>query len=411
MKCLWHHPESDSLFVDHPGEWQTTQDGALCNDVTGQPWAIQRAKEEGIDMGWGTGEVPAKVEIESGIAPPPKRSRTARASKVNKAAEGLLTAIAFVEGACGDDADFKMHVRMANGYMIAYDGSVAAGHPIEEDLQLCPHLKRLKEAASRAGATMSLSAQDNGRLSIAGDVARFTVPCLPGASLYPVMPDPSIAVLDDRLKAAFAAVHSLAKDEADTIHEQSVLLRSQTVVGCNGKLVFEAWHGIDLPPGLGIPHKAAKLISKQVPVLTGFGWDEGRSVTFWFENGAWIKTQLMAERWPDIDTVLNKPAYYSDAPPALFDALKAVLSFSEDGAVHFNEDKLKSTYASAGAEGVPYGAAYDVPGLVKGSSFTGNLLKLAEPYAKQIDYTTHEDMMMLLNPEMNVRGVLMKRRA
>lgn len=349
-------------------------------------------------------------EVESGIAPPPKKGRNPRKPKVAKAAEGLLSAIAFIEGATEDDNDFKSYVRFTGGMLVAFDGSVAAGHPVEEDLAVCPHLKRLKEAVGRAGATLALSAQENGRLGVTGDKLRATVPCLPGNALFPVMPDPPIARLDDRLKAGFLATVALAKDEADTIHEQSVLLRANTVVGCNGALALEYWHGIDLPPGLAIPHKAAKVISKCALALEAFGWDEGRSVTFHFAGGAWIKTQLMAGQWPDIDTVLNKAAYLADAPAGLFDALEAILSFSEDGAVHFHEDKLKTTYASSEG-GTLYGATYDVPGLAKGASFSGRLLKLASPAAKQIDYSTHDDCMMMMNPEGSIRGVLMKRRA
>lgn len=361
-------------------------------------------------MAWTTeAEVIKGAVITAPPEAPPKKPRNPRSpKKVAKAAEGLLKAIAFVEGATDDAQDFMQYVRFAGGWIVAYDGGVAAGHPVEEDLQLCPHLKRLKEAVGRAGATLALSAQENGRLSIAGDKARFTVPCLPGTALYPVMADVPIATVDDRLKTAFAAVHSLAKDQAETVHEQSVLLRANTVVGCNGQLVLEYWHGIDLPPNLAIPHKAAKMIASRAETLTAFGWDEGRSVTFHFEGGGWIKTQLMAQPWPNIDAVLNKVNYVADAPEGLFEALDAILSFSEDGAVHFHDDKLKSTYASTEG-GALYGAAYDVPGLTKGAAFTGRLLKLAAPACKQIDYTTHADCMVMLNIEANLRGVLMKR--
>lgn len=364
-------------------------------------------------MGWSS--TPSNApEVESGIAPPPadkpKVSRNPRKAKVAKAAQGLLDAIGFVESATDDAQDYMSHVRMAGGWMIAFDGSIAAGHPVEEDLTVCPHLKRLKEAVGRAGATMALAAQENGRLGVTGDKARFTVPCLPGSALFPVMPDPSIATLDDGLKNGFAATVALAKEDADTIHEQSVLLRANTVVGCNGNLALEYWHGIDLPPGLGIPHKAAKAVAKQSLPLVGFGWDMGRSVTFHFANGAWIKTQLMAGEWPDIDRVLNAPTYFAPTPEGLFEALDAILSFSEDGAVHFHEDKLKSTYGNAEG-GALYGAAYDVPGLQKGTSLTGRLLKLAKPAAAEMDYTTHDDRVFLMNNEARLRGVLMKRRA
>lgn len=367
-------------------------------------------------MGWGTGVAPQiedGIEPPKSIAPPPSKApRNPRARKVAKAAEGILDALAFVESATDDVLEYQEYVRIVGGWVIAFDGSVAAGHPIEADIAVCPHLKRLKEAVGKAGATLSMTATENGRLNIAGEKARFAIPCLPGTSLHPVMPDPSIAVLDDRLKAAFGHAVSLAKEDADTVHEQSLLLRAQTVVGCNGTIAIEAWHGIDLPPGLGIPQKAVKAVIKAKGRLVGFGWDMGRSVTFHFENGAWIKTQLMQGEWPNIDNVLNVATYYADCPPDLFEGLNTILSFSEDGAVHFHEDKLKTTYGNTeDSEASLHGATYDVPGLVKGSSFTGRLLKFAAPYSKKIDYQTHDDALHFVDPEQNVRGVVMKRRA
>jgi hypothetical protein len=366
-------------------------------------------------MSWGTNVTPEVIKGASIAAPPPDKPKTPRnprsAKKVAKAAEGIIAALSFVEGATDDKQDNHVaYVRIVNNWVIAFDGSIAAAHPIEADIAVCPHLKRLKEAVGRAGAALTLSAQENGRLTVAGEKARFVVPCLPGSALPPVMPDPQIAVLNDQLKVALAQTLTLAKDEAERVFECSVLLRANSVVGCNGNLAIEAWHGIDLPPGLGIPHKAAKIIAKQSASLTGFGFDWGRSATFYFENGAWIKTQLMEEAWPDIDRVLNLPVYFSPCPEDLFEGLEAILSFSEDNGVHFHTDKLKTTYGETEA-GALAGAAYDVPGLIAGSSFTGSLLKLAAPYAKEIDYTTNEDQFMFLDREQNVRGTLMKRRA
>lgn len=338
------------------------------------------------------------------------RPRNPRKAVTSRAAEGLMTAINFVRGATDPDkAEYAKFVRLANRWLIAYDGQVAAGHPIEEELTLCPHLARLSDAIVKAGATLAMSASDGGRLTVAGERLKAVVPCFPIDSVPPVFPDAPIAVIDDRLKAGFEAVTRLAKEDAETVHEGSVLLRANTVVGCNGALALEYWHGIDLPPGLAIPQKAAKLLAKSPLKLERFGFTFGRSATFYFEGGAWIRTQLYGEQWPDIDAVLNVAADPVEVP-GLFEALDAVTSFSEDGAVHFHESKLKSTYAASNENSPVYGASYDLPGLVAGTHVAAKLLKLAQPAAKKIDYTTHEDKIVFYNIEAGLRGVLMKRR-
>lgn len=342
-----------------------------------------------------------------------KKPRNPRKKTEAKAAAKLLEALDFVGHAANPTSNFAFarHIRFINGWVVSYDGGMRAGHPVEEDLNLCPHFGHLKVALSKAGASLALSALDTGRLSIAGGKFKAVVPCAPPDAMPPVYMDNLIAPLDDRVKAGFAAVLRLAKDEADRLIEATVLLRANTVVGCNGNLMLEYFHGNDLPPGLVVPHAFAKAVSKIGKKLVGFGWNEGRSITFHYEGGAWIATQLGEGEWPgNVDQLLNVDTpNIEDCPKDLFVALDAVTPFSEDGAVHFHADKIKSTYASNGPEGPVYGASYDVTGLEGGHSFTGKLLKLAEGACARIDYKTHNDRIVMYNSEQNIRGVLMKR--
>jgi hypothetical protein len=341
----------------------------------------------------------------------PKKPRNPRKAATAKAASRMLEALDFISHAADTTSNdsWKHHVRFSNFWAIASDGIMRAGHPIEEDLTLCPHLGHLGAALAKSGASLSLSALDGDRLSVAGGKSRFVVPCAPGEGLPPVMMDQIIAPITDKIKDGFKAVLALAKDDAERLIEASLLLRANTVVGCNGNLVLEYWHGVDLPPGLNIPQKFAKAVAKVAKPLIGFGWTEGRSVTFHFEGGAWMATQLMPGQWPgDIDDVLNANHSLEACPANLFEGLDAVTSFSSDGAVHFHEDKLKSTYGNASG-GAVYGATFDVEGLAAGSSFTARLLKLAQSAAVDIDYKTHDDRMIMYNQAGWLRGVLMKR--
>jgi hypothetical protein len=339
----------------------------------------------------------------------PKNPRKARKAKSLQASK-LAEALNFVGVASNESGlPFQAHSRMAGHWIVATDGAMTAGHLIEEDLAVCPHTGRLIDALNKAGATLALTARDNGTLMVAGDKLKAIVPCIPGDTIPAVGPDPNCATIDDRIKEGFAKLVTLLKLEADRTFEMSILLRNNSMFACNGNVIFEYWHGIDLPPwGMSIPKAFVAAVAKQPKKLTGFGFGNA-SVTFYYEDGAWIKTQLFRNDWPDVDKLFAVTAFPAPVPDGLFEGVAAIASFSEDGGVHFHEGKIKTTYDRyRGEEDAPvYGASYEVPGLQGGHSFTAKLLKLIEPVCNAIDYTSIDDRAVFEGDML--RGVLMKR--
>jgi hypothetical protein len=334
-------------------------------------------------------------------------ARPARKAK-STAASKLAEALNFVAPASNDDPSrvYQAHARVAAKWIIATNGTVSAGHPVEEELALCPHIARLVDALNKAGTTLALTERENGQLLVAGDKLKATVPCIPGDQFPPIMPDPQCAVIDDRIKEGFGTVVGLAAQTGERVFETSILLRANSMFGCNGNVIFEYWHGIDLPPGLVIPKPAALAIANAKKTLSGFGFSRA-SATFYFEDGSWYKTQLYGETWPDIDALFDAPCFPGEVPAGLFEAVAAIENFSKDGAVHFHDEKMKTTYDNYEVNGPTYGATYEVPGLQGKHSFSAKLLRLIQPVCQSIDYTSADDRAFFMGG--NVRGVIMKR--
>jgi hypothetical protein len=113
---------------------------------------------------------------------------------------------------------------------------------------------------------------------------------------------------------------------------------------------------------------------------------------------------------PRLGRAVQRTAYPAEVPGGLFEGVRAIESFSEDGAIHFHDGKLKTTYDKYRGEedGPVYGASFEVPGLQAGHSFSANLLRLIEPVCTSLDYTTIDDR-AVFGGDM-LRGVIMKRR-
>lgn len=291
----------------------------------------------------------------------------------------------------------ETHVTLSNQWAVSFNGVLAAGHRIVEDIYAAPHNLRLIDALSKCGENLAITQLDNGRLSLKSSKFRALVPCIDPLLLQSATPDPPVAAIDDRLKAALEAVGVLASEGAQHVVTASVLLKSGSVIATDRHIMFEAWHGIDLPPGLVLPKSAIGALTKKAKKLARLGFSAS-SVTFYFEDGSWIRSQLYSEPWPDVSRVLDIKCNPWPVPPEFFTALNAVASFSEDENVRFDAGVMRSHDTDAA------GASYEVAGLPKGPMFNAKRLKLIEPYAKTIDFFAAGGTAMFFGD--NMRGAL-----
>lgn len=299
----------------------------------------------------------------------------------------LLEAVSFVLPATGGVADSSAYLRLAGGYVSAFDGSLAIGHPIGEDLALCPHAERLASALKLAGDKFSIAEQENRRVVVKGKKLRATIPCADPATIPMIAPDPMVAPITDDIRQGFKALMPLVREEAETLVEISFLLNGGTISSTNRNVILQFWHGVNMPPNLIVPRRFGQIVSKY-DGLCGFGFSDN-SLTFWYENGAYIRCSRMQGQWPDIDKVLNVAATPVAIDDALFEAVKAMSEFSEDGLVRFEENKVRSSYVET--KGALVGATYDCEGLKAKCSFNAKQFLLLKTVATTIDFETHSD--------------------
>lgn len=303
-----------------------------------------------------------------------------RPKKREALSNAFLDALRFIGLVLSDKgAPYETHVYLHDGYATAFNGIIAAGCKIDQVLTAAPNNSILIEALSKCGQNLSITQFDNNRISIKSDKFKAIIPCLDSTTFQTTMPDAPIAIIDDRLKVACDAVEVLASTEADNALQASILLHNGSAIATNRAVIFEYWHGIDLPPNLSIPKTFVKALIKTPKKLTQFGYSQS-SVTFWFEDGSWLRTQLYAETWPDIGAILNNPCNPQAVPADFFKGLEAVAPFSPDGLVHFSENLLLSHPSQ------DVGASYEVAELPAGPIFSAKQLALLKGHAETIDF-------------------------
>jgi hypothetical protein len=359
------------------------------------------------------------VEIEDGVEIPPEATTTTtpkrrgrRPGTTNKPPESaaLLNAVEFVGVVETEAFEFSKYAALTNNAIVAYSNVLSAGHPIAEELNLCPQIDKLKAALSRCGKTLAIT-EATGHLSVKGDRLRALVPCLQ-EPLAPVQPDAPILIGDyDVLKEAFRVCCTVADEKADRPMLASLLLDPNCVSATNGQVLIQFWHGIaNLPPGTVLPKVFAAAIANSKYKITGLGGNFDsqagfmRSFTIWFENGAWLKTQCYEDRWQAIDHILNVATNPVAVYDGLFDAIAAVEAFTEgNSAVYFHAGTVASHRE------LEAGAAYEVKDLPAGKVIHGRLARQVSPFIKQIDLMTMADRVFFFGGSDNnpIRGVFM----
>lgn len=304
---------------------------------------------------------------------PPRRKPSATTTN-NTFAEALK----FVALICKDHGTiYETHARIDSNCITAYNGILSCGHYVDNDLLVCPNINLAVAALSKCGQNIAITQLDN-RLSIKSDKFRAIIPCLElELLLHNIIPDEPCAIIDQRLIEAFVLA---VKDEiGESIYSKSVLLNGETLISSfNGQMVIEYWHGINLPQGLSIPKALIGPLLKINKKVTKFGFSQS-SITIYFEDESWIRSQLYAEQWPENRHVFNCTNNMQPFPADFWKGLAAVSSFGE-GLCYARDGKLCShPQDNAGAE-------FSLDGLLGSWCYPIKQLASLQAWASHVDF-------------------------
>lgn len=299
----------------------------------------------------------------------------ARKPKPTTTPNALLDALKFVSLVCKDKGSvYEAHVRIADNWISAYNGVLSIGCRHDSAINACPQFKLITEALQRCGQSIAITQLDNDRLSIRSDKFRAIVPCISNGVLGVQSPDQRIVDIDDRLKDAMVIAGEIVDENGLQIYNHSILFNGASIISSmGGSFILECWHGLDLPPLLAIPKSLCAVLSKIDKKLKSFGFSQ-HSITLYFEDDSWLRSQLYSEAWPKVDHILNVQADFQSIPSGFWEALAAVSPFS-DGNVYFFADKLLSHDTEA------TGASFEVPGLPSGPIFPARQLAFLKDWA------------------------------
>lgn len=226
-----------------------------------------------------------------------------------------------------------------DGQLVATDGVVTIGVPVDTSLNACPNLHKTLNALRICGREFQLTQLTDRQIEIKNNNFRAKIECIEPA-LSPAMhikPDAAQWGLNNHFIEALMAVAPIAVENATRLVETTILCKDSTVIASDGKVLMQLWHGLPFP-NVVFPKQSAILLSKTKKEIQSFGVgynQDGQlsSITFHFTDKSWLKTQLYVESWPELSHVLDAADLSQPTmlPPEFFDAVNNVAKFTEEG--------------------------------------------------------------------------------
>jgi len=301
----------------------------------------------------------------------------------------MIDTLKFVRGAVAKKelVPAMTHFCIEGGLIRAFNGMLALGSPIDFNIDCKPKAVDLVAAITACpdNSVPVLSMTDAGRLKIHCAAFKGYIDCVNDADTPHVMPEGNeVAGFNGELMLrALQVVEDFIGTDASRAWSTGVLLRGASALATNNVMLIECWVGAQWPVTVNIPRSAvAEILRIGVPPIRAQMAD--RNITFHYEDGRWLRTQLLQNDWPDTDKILNVHSAPAAVPSQLFDGLEAVEhAVDKMGRVWITGGVIRTTLTEG------EGATYDVPDIAWKGVYQVQMLQKLKGVADVVDFTLY----------------------
>ena len=269
------------------------------------------------------------------------------------------------------------HVRITQGYAIAYDGVLAMAAPVGIPLSCTPNGTLLKQGVKRFGDEFAATQKPNGDLFFQGKGFSVTIPCT--TDEFP-MPDfgGTPVMSGSGLLENFKKLLPFVQFSEDLPWQGSLLIRDSKMYATCGHTLAFCPVAVDPTIQLQIPLEAAEAIVEIGQDPEYIAKSEDRFVAV-FSEGRYLSCPPIHTSWPRLEKIGN-PAGQCGVLPGLFKAIHDVEPFGVgEGKISFF---LRDGFVCSSRDNT--GAKAEVEGLVGNWSWIYPSVKLIEKHCKHL---------------------------
>lgn len=318
----------------------------------------------------------------------------------------MIDALRFVQGATKSIvlAPELEHYQIRDGRIVGFNGYMALSSPIDLEISAKPRAKLFQKALQSCGETVSLGLMPSGRLHVKSGGFSAFIPCHDD-EIYEAQPEGEEFPAPAGMLSAMRRLYSVISSDASRPWAMGLSVGGGAYTATNNIAILQVWEGHGLPT-FNCPRFAVAEI-----IRVGQNPDSIRvtdsNVTFQWNDGRWLQTQLLAADWPIemIGKLLDSGAPGQPLPEGFFEALEKIRPFIPDtsNTVSFAENKL-----IAGQHLEEVSASHVVEGLPAGPKFSEKVLSILEEEITTIDFSVYPNPCGFRG--LNSRGIILGQR-
>jgi DNA polymerase III sliding clamp (beta) subunit (PCNA family) len=317
----------------------------------------------------------------------------------------MLDSLKFVKGAVArkDPVPVLTHYRIKDGVIRGFNGLICMASPIALALDCQPKAQPFTEAikiCEELDSTPTFSMTATGRLTVKSGKFKVHIDCSPEE--YPLNePEGEPIKVEPGLVEAFKTLAPMIGQDASRPWARGILLRDGSAFATNNVVIGEYWIGYKMPFDMNVPEECIKevlRVRKDPSAISA----TARSITFHYDDGRWIKSQLLTTDWPNVGPVLNKPSNATPLPPDFFDILGRIAPYAGDARkVHIRGNTLSThTEEGIGASSLVDDDSDSSSGAGLGNgTYNIDLLRALDGLVAKIDFSLYPQPALFFGPD------------
>ncbi len=328
-----------------------------------------------------------------------RKAGTLPFTQKNTISSKMLDTLKFIQGAVArkDHVPALVHFRIADGRIRGFNGTLALGSPIDLDLDVTPKATQFVKAIQTCADTIQLHMTPTGRLAVKSGRFKAFIDCTP-ESFPTVEPEGTLVELATPILPVLKVLAPFIADDASRPWARGILFRGQTATATNNIVLIEHWLDQRFPVEVNIPRAAIMEILRIGVEPSRLQMAEG-SITFHYDSGRWLRSQVYATSWPDVAGLLDRPSTPVPVPPELWSAAEELAPFTDElGRLHFCAGSVTTSLTDAD------GASITLSNGPEAGCFNCDQLIALSGLVKTIDFTLYPKPCMFFGNQL--RGAI-----